>query len=493
MSEGPVPLTALSGSQRAQALDRFAVLRPFLEDGVPLAGLARQRGIAPRTAQRWLARYRREGLAGLARRARRDRGGHRLPRRLQACIERLALQRPRRSIAAIQRQAATVATEQSWPVPGYKQVYAIVRTLDPALLTLAHEGDKAYREAFDLLHRHEAPHPNALWQADHTQLDIWLLDDTGRPARPWLTVSLDDYSRAVAGYYLTFAAPSAIGMALALHQAIWRKGDARWPVCGIPDRFYTDHGSDFTSRHLEQVAADLHLRLVFSLPGQPRERGKIERFFGTINQLFLGDQPGYIPASAPLPSQAGARQTLTLAGLDARFRARLLDEYHPRPHGETGEAPATRWAAGSFLPRLPDALGQLDLLLLTVPKARRVRRDGIHFQGLRYLDPTLAAYLGEDVTIRYDPRDLAELRVYHRDAFLCRAICPEVAGATLSLKDITAARDRRRRQLRQELIERAAVVEALTAARRADATEAPVASPESPAVAAPRLKRYRNE
>jgi hypothetical protein len=30
--------------------------------------------------------------------------------------------------------------------------------------------------------------------------------------------------------------------------------------------------------------------------------------------------------------------------------------------------------------------------------------DGIHVQGLRYLDLTLAAYVGERVTIRYDPR-----------------------------------------------------------------------------------------
>ncbi len=77
--------------------------------------------------------------------------------------------------------------------------------------------------------------------------------------------------------------PSALQTALALRQAIWRKaeppGSAGWTVCGIPRDFYTDHGSDFTSRHLEQVAADLHIHLIFSIPGAPRGRGKIERFF----------------------------------------------------------------------------------------------------------------------------------------------------------------------------------------------------------------------
>jgi len=48
---------------------------------------------------------------------------------------------------------------------------------------------------------------------------------------------------------------------------------------------------------------------------------------------------------------------------------------------------------------------QLDLLLLTVAKPRKVQQDGIHFQGLRYLDLTLSAYIGEPVVIRYDPAD----------------------------------------------------------------------------------------
>ena len=32
-------------------------------------------------------------------------------------------------------------------------------------------------------------------------------------------------------------------------EAFWRKEDARWTVCGIPDVLYTNNGSDFTSDH----------------------------------------------------------------------------------------------------------------------------------------------------------------------------------------------------------------------------------------------------
>jgi putative transposase len=93
---------------------------------------------------------------------------------------------------------------------------------------------------------------------------------SGKPVRPWLTVIEDDHFRAVAGYAVSLEAPSALTTALGLRQAIWRKGDPAWHVCGIPEVFYTDHGSDFTSLHLEQVMADLHIQAVFSLPGKPR-------------------------------------------------------------------------------------------------------------------------------------------------------------------------------------------------------------------------------
>ena len=81
--------------------------------------------------------------------------------------------------------------------------------------------------------------------------------------------------RAIAGYFLTFQDPTAIHTALVLHQAIWRKRNFDWQICGIPEKFYTDHGSDFTSNHLEQVAIDLKINLVFSAVGVPRGRGKI--------------------------------------------------------------------------------------------------------------------------------------------------------------------------------------------------------------------------
>jgi len=63
MTKRPLPLTAYAEEQRAQAQGRFNLLRPFLEDGVPLTQIAEAQHLPLRTARRWVALYRTYGLA----------------------------------------------------------------------------------------------------------------------------------------------------------------------------------------------------------------------------------------------------------------------------------------------------------------------------------------------------------------------------------------------------------------------------------------------
>jgi putative transposase len=479
------PLAMATEEQRAQALAHFRLIRPFFEDGIPLSRIATEQQLSLRTLRRWVQNYRAQGLIGLARVSRKDQGQRRaLEPCLQQVIEGLALQRPRRTIASIQTEATRISQERNWKPPSYSTVKRIIHQIDPALTTLAHDGPKVYQERFDLIYRHQAHAPNEVWQADHSLLPIFVLNERGKPAKPWLTIILDDYSRAVAGYYLGFASPSAQQTALTLHQAIWRKTDPRWHVCGIPARFYTDNGSDFTSHHLEQVAADIKMELVFSWPGQPRGRGKIERFFRTVEQRLLPHLPGFEGQNG---QTTGAH--LSLPDFDSRFREWLLEDYHQQVQKATHAAPQERWEADSFLPQMPESLERLDLLLLHVAKQRRVQQDGIHFQGQRYFDTNLAAYVGEDVTIRYDPRDLAVIRVFYRERFLCRAICNEFAGTQVTLKEVIQARTAQRKRVRQGITERLSILEQVQVLKPQSASLSP-RQPDTPTL---QLKRYYNE
>ena len=475
-------LTELDEARRAEAMGRFGAIGPAIEDDVPLAACAAEAGVPLRTAQRWLARYRRDGLAGLARRGRKDAGRRRLRPEIVDLVEGLALRRPRLSAAAIHRRVSAIAAERGWAMPSYATVHGIVSALDPAMVTLAHEGLAAWRDRYELIHRHRAERPNALWQADHTMLDLLVLGTDGAPVRPWLTVVMDDHSRAVAGYTVFAGAPSALNLSLALRQAIWRKADPDWQVCGVPDVLHVDHGTDFTSIHLRQAAADLRMRIVHSAVGRPQGRGKVERFFGTLNTELLSSLPGWIAEG-----RMAGKPTLDLPALDAAIGAWVTRTYHARVHSQTGAPPLGAWRADGWLPRMPDSLEALDLLLILVAKPRVVRRDGIRFQGLRYVDTTLAAFVGEWVTIRYDPRDLAELRVFHKNRFLCRAVCPDLAAEAITLADIQAARTARRRALRRGIDMRARKLADLLREKRDHRTAPP--DPASPRTAR-RLRLY---
>ena len=215
-------------------------------------------------------------------------------------IEALGLTRPRPAIASIHRAVTKICAAENWPAPSYAVVWAIIGALDPAMVTLAVERAVSFRDKYELALRRTADRPNAMWQADHTLLDILVVGTDGKPARPWLTVIIDDCSRAVCGYSVFLDAPSSMQTALALRQAILHKPDPGWPMCGIPDVLYVDHGSDFTSKHLDRTAIDLHIRLIHSTVARPQGRGKIERFFGTVTTEVLPELPGHLAGSHPV-------------------------------------------------------------------------------------------------------------------------------------------------------------------------------------------------
>lgn len=444
MQNEQFPLTAYSEEQRQVAVEKYKIIAPYLINEKTLTVITEETGIAKRTLQYWIRDYKQLGLKGLIRKTRSDDGKIHLEPEIVVLVEQLILKNKRNSLTSIHRMICEQCQKKCWQEPSYYQVYKISQSLSPNLKKLAHDGQKAYNNQYDLIHRREASYPNEIWQADHTPLDIIVLNEKGKPERPWLTIILDDYSRAVAGYYLSFENPSAIHTSLVLHQAIWRKGNPDWQICGIPEKFYTDHGSDFTSNHMEQVAIDLKINLVFSTVGVPRGRGKIERFFLTINQLFLQDLPGYL-------GNQTSTSLLTIKELDEKLLNFIISNYHHRVHGTTKKEPIHAWNNSGFLPNMPESLESLDLLLLNVAKPRKVHSDGIHFQGLRYIDTNLAAYVGESVIIRYDPRDIVEIRVFYQDKYLCTAISPEISDYTVDLKDIVSARSKIRKNLKKQL------------------------------------------
>lgn len=436
-------LANFSENQRDEAERRYWIIQPNMSKGISLAAISKEHNISIRTLYRWKRNYLNFGLSGLIHAPRADSGKIRMEESVRLLVQSLRLKNRRISIATIHRNVAQQCKKNKFPIPSYYQVYKVIKNMPIALIELSHNGEKKYQEKYDLVYTRESDQPNEIWQADHTLLDIMVLDGKNEQRRPWLSVIIDDYSRAVAGYFISFENPSAVNTSLMLYQAIWRKENSEWPICGIPEKFYTDHGSDFTSKHLEQVAIDLKMELVFSTIGVPRGRGKVERFFQTVNQLLLEKLPGYL-------KNRTRNSLLTIQDLEQKIEEFLIYEYNHRKHSSIQTTPVKRWNESGFLPNMPKSLEELDLLLLQISKSRKIHPDGIHFQGFRYTNPNLSAFVGESVQIRYNPQDFAEIRVFFQNKFLCTAITPELSNFKVGIKDIVAARNKRKQSLKKQ-------------------------------------------
>ena len=224
-------------------------------------------------------------------------------------------------------------------------------------------------------------------------------------------------------FNLGFDAPSSKVVALALRHAILPKqygSDyklyADWSAYGKPEHFFTDGGKDFRSKHLEQIGVQLgftcHLR------DRPSEGGIVERPFGTFNTEFFSTLPGYTGSNVQeRPKNAEKDACLTLRELEKLFVVYLVNCYNQGLDALMGDQTrAARWEAG--LLRKPLVLPERELDICLMKQTRRsVYRGGyVQFENLVYQNDELAAYAGETVVLRYDPRDITTVLVYRREA-----------------------------------------------------------------------------
>jgi putative transposase len=425
------------------ALSIFRLLKRHFDKGVPIRTLAFESGVSERTLYRAIRSFREDGLNGLKRSGRSDKGQRRkIPEEVRTAIEGLCLKTNKPTIAWVQRQVAEVCREKQLPIPSYSVVLDIYHKLDQRLKVLAHEGDAAYEQEFDPLLRREAERPNEMWQCDHKDLKIWAVDRSGRIGKVWITAILDDFSRVVPGYLLAVGAPNSMRISATLRQGIWIKEDDSFPVAGIPEVFYSDQGPDFTSTHIEQVAADLGMQLVNTIVFKPRGRGKIERFFRTLVQMFCPDQVSSKEKPKPLEE------------VQKDFQS-WLDKYHNRVHTEIETTPLEKWCLIGFLPRLPESLDALDLMLMKVEGRRKMHRDGLRVFCQRYTHELLTESIGQEFDIRYDPRDLASIWVYGSGgALVCKADTAGIHPTRKETGELIEKRQSTKKRLKKELAEK---------------------------------------
>ncbi|MGI6597399.1 MAG: DDE-type integrase/transposase/recombinase [bacterium] len=326
---------------------------------------------SPYTLRKWLWDYRRYGLEGLKRKPRNDMG---LPRTISAdaaqVIKEMKELYPDRTITAIYHDLLSRGVLGE-PPPSLSTVGRYIRTLSPPVDT----SIERKRFVFEFA--------NDCWQTD-TLIGPYLIVD-GKKKRTYLMAFLDDASRLlIHGEF--FFEENSLNLQTVLKKAILKRG--------LPKQIFCDNGKVYDSLHLRLICASLGIILSHARPYSPASKGKIERAFRTIRMQFL--------------DCLDLAEIHSLDMLNVQFLTYVESTYNLRPHSSLdGLSPMDRYLKDKDRLSFVSSVENLERVFLHEVK-RKVKKDAtIALLNRVYEVPQV--YMGQSVTVRFDPEDLSKV------------------------------------------------------------------------------------
>ncbi len=254
---------------RTMVWSREEMAKRVIEQGSTLAAAAAAANVSPKTAAKWVARYRALGLAGLADRSCR-------PLRLRRptkpeLAERVELLRRQRWTGLRIAQATGLSRATVSRILRRRKLSRI-RDLEPRPPVLRYE----HAAPGDLLHL-DIKKLGRIAKPGH-RVTGNLADRTRRVGWEYVHVAIDNHSRIA--FSAIFPDETAASTVAFLCQAV-----AYYARLGIRFRgLLTDNGPAYRSRRFAKVCRELGIKHRFTRPYTPRTNGKAERFIRTALQ-----------------------------------------------------------------------------------------------------------------------------------------------------------------------------------------------------------------
>lgn len=267
----------------------------------------------------------------------------------------------------------------------------------------------------------DAPRALARAAMDHTRLDLFVVDERTRLplGRPWLTVIIDECTRYILGYYVSFEPPSGVSTARALRHAITPKHTSAgirtsWDAWGAMEVLVVDNGLEFHSDALEFGCGRLGITIEFCPRRKPWFKGKIERYFGTVSTGLLSDMKGKTFSNTFLKEDYNPAKhaVLTLATFRQVLEIWVADVYHQTIHSALDQSPQQAWeelAPPVDRRRLPASSIEVEAAFSRTEQ-RKLTHKGIELDSLLYNSPALGA-----LREQYGSEMLVEVRIRDDD------------------------------------------------------------------------------
>lgn len=442
-------LVLIENAYWEKANKRFEAIRPLTDkpnrSRKDVVLRAQSLKMDPSTLYRWLTRYERFGtvLALVPKKRGWKKGASRISPEVEhiikGVIEDYYLTSERHSTAKAIREVELRCRAQKIEPPSHMTVRMRIDQIS--------ERKKLQKRGFSEKARNKfaavpgtfpnATFPLAVVEIDHHLMDIQLVsDDLRLPiGRPWLTLSIDVFSRMVTGWFLSMDSPSeyAVGQCIAtsilpkekLLEALGVEAD--WPVWGKPKTIHADNGSDFRSTSFMRSCENYGINLEFRPVKRPHYGGHVERFFRTLAQNVES-----------LPGRTGSKHTskgdddpeknasMTRTEFERWVVDFICNQYHLSRHSELGVPPYMQWKFGIFGGKNQPPLGMQNriadsqtLRLDFYPSVYRVvKRTGVSLNNVTYYHDVLDPFINQTdpkgkekikSLFRYDIADISHI------------------------------------------------------------------------------------
>lgn len=345
-------------------------------------------------------------------------------------LQKRFLTKQKRSLSACYRDIEMACKIQKLPVPAYNTVALRISRQDPVIVSRRREGINATRE---LQGAGGTPpvitHILEQVQIDHTVIDLIIVDERDRSpiGRPYLTIAIDVFSRAILGMVVTLEAPSSVSVGLCLAHAVsdkrpWleRLGvEMDWVMRGKPVLLYLDNAAEFKSDALRRGCQQHGIQLSYRPPARPHYGGIVERVIGTAMQMVHDDLPGTTFSNPRQRGEypSGQQAVLTLRELE-RWMALAIGTYHGSVHKGLLQPPEHCWIQNwEHTPNTAVVANATAFLVDFLPIIRRtLTRTGFVIDHIQYyadaLKPWIARrHLQAAFILRRDLRDISRIWV----------------------------------------------------------------------------------
>jgi transposase InsO family protein len=371
-----------------KGVKRYEMIAPLMQAGLGAADKRRRRAeimerhsLSERTLRRYISAYKKQGFAGL-RPKERKKGSRVLSAEIMEAAIKLRRELPERSVRSL------ITIMESDGIIKYGAVSS--STLSHNLKSMGATTSELRREIAigpAAARRFVRIGRNTLWQSD-IKYGPYILDGMGQKRRSYLACFLDDATRLIThGEFYE-------NQRLPILEDSLRKALIKF---GKPDEIYVDNGSQYTSRWFRLTCARLGIKYMNAKPYSPESKGKIERFNRTVEEFTL---------------EIGLERSLTLAQLNARFKAWLDEGYQKRSHsGIGGESPMDCFRRDAKKIRSVTAEECYEAFMHE--ETRSVDKCGcLTYRGVMY--EAGVELTGKKVDIRFDPFDLSLIEIWHR-------------------------------------------------------------------------------